>query len=118
MDSKKQYGHLFSLRTKLLVGVVYRSPSRSKTNTDNFFHVIRDAGSKHGVPHVMLMGDFNMPEITCKWNYMYAQANDESLVGKLIDLTQDTFLHQHSQENTRFRIDQEPSQLDLLLMSC
>ena len=24
------------------------------------------------------------------------------------------FLHQHSQENTRFRVDQEPSQLDLL----
>ena len=58
----------------------------------------------------MIMGDFNMPEIAFKWNCMYALANDESLAGKLFDLIQYLFLHQHSQENTRFRIDQEPSQ--------
>ena len=61
------------------------------------------------------MGDFNMAEI--KLNSMYAQASSESLVSlpsRFFDLTQDLFLHQHSQENTRFRIDQESSQLDLL----
>ena len=35
-------------------------------------------------------------------------------VNTYFDLTQDLFLHQHSQENTWFRIDQEPSQFDSL----
>ena len=97
---------------KLLVGVVYRSPSSDTFNNDKLFEVFRKATSQQGVTHVMIMGDFNMPEI--KWNNMYAQASSGSLPSRFFDLTQDLFLHQHCQENTRFRIDQEPSQLDLL----
>lgn len=97
---------------KLLVGVVYRSPSSNMINNDKLFQVFQKAVSQQGVTHVLIMGDFNMPEV--KWNSMYAQGNNESLPSKFFDLTQDLFLHQHSQENTRFRIDQEPSQLDLL----
>ena len=62
---------------KLLVGVVYRSPSSSNINNDKLFQVFHNAASKQGVTPVMIMGDFSMPEI--KWNYMYAQANNESL---------------------------------------
>ena len=62
----------------LLVGVAYRSRSSSNINNGKLFQVFHNAASKQGVTHVTIMGDFNMPEI--KWNCMYAQANNESLL--------------------------------------
>ena len=47
---------------KLLVGVVYRSPSSSNINNDKLFQVFHNAACKQGVTHVMIMGDFNVPE--------------------------------------------------------
>ena len=64
------------------------------------------------ITHYLIMGDFNFPEI--KWNDTYVQGDRDSYPNKFYDGVNDVFLHQHVQENTRFRIDQEPSLLDLI----
>ena len=65
LDSKFSVWRIIQLKNndKLLVGVVYRSPPSSNINNDKLFQVFHNAASKQGVTHVMIMGDFNMPEI-------------------------------------------------------
>ncbi|MEW8548554.1 MAG: reverse transcriptase family protein [Candidatus Thiodiazotropha sp.] len=97
---------------KLLVGVVYRSPSSNQINDDKLLQTFQKVVNIKGITHILIMGDFNMPDI--KWNSMYVQGNSDTLYSRFFDLTQDLFLYQHTMEHTRFRIDQEPSLLDLL----
>ena len=68
---------------------------------DKLFQLFQKAVSQHGVAHILIMGDFNMPEI--KWNNMYyVQVNNET-AKIFFYLTHDLFLGQHSLENTRFK---------------
>jgi hypothetical protein len=54
---------------KLLVGLVYRSPSnRTSENSDNMCSLISEATNK-GYSHILIMGDFNYPDIDWEnWN--------------------------------------------------
>ena len=47
-------------REKALVGVIYRSPSSSVDNTQKIIHIIKKIQS---FSYILLMGDFNFPEI-------------------------------------------------------
>ena len=48
---------------KLLLGLIYKSPSdNSRKYTDNVWDIINEA-SNAGYSHILLMGDFNLPDI-------------------------------------------------------
>jgi len=51
-----------SLKSSLLVGLCYRSPSSCADN-DNTLLTMLEAASRVNVSHIMIMGDFNCPAI-------------------------------------------------------
>ena len=48
---------------KLLILAIYRSPNSSSTNNEKLNNLIRNIDI-HGYSHLLLLGDFNYPEIT------------------------------------------------------
>ncbi|MES9880231.1 MAG: reverse transcriptase domain-containing protein [Sedimenticola sp.] len=99
-------------KVNILVGVVYRSPSSSAQNDSELLRLLQQTKSCQNVSHVLIMGDFNLPQI--KWQELYVDGSDNSFASKFYDVTNDLFLIQHVQENTRFRENQESSLLDLV----
>ena len=67
---------------------------------------------KHGISHLLILGDFNFPEID--WMKYLIKGSDISLPANCFDITQDLFLKQHVDFNTRFREGNESSMLDLI----
>ena len=51
----------------ILVGCIYRSPNSSDANNEKLGDLIRAANSTEA-SHVLIMGDFNMPEIDWRGN--------------------------------------------------
>jgi hypothetical protein len=52
------------LRTvKLLVGVCYRNPTSSPENNAKLNELITLATKQNGINHIMILGDFNYPDI-------------------------------------------------------
>ncbi|MES9884607.1 MAG: reverse transcriptase family protein, partial [Sedimenticola sp.] len=96
----------------LLVGVLYRSTNSDDVNNEKLLQLMADAGKVNSISHVLIMGDFNFPEI--KWNEMHVKASEISLPYRFYELSNDLFLNQHVTEDTRFRLNQEPSLLDLV----
>ena len=68
----------------------------------------------HSHIHLLLMGDFNFPNIDWCNNCVYDSGG--SLTSKLFDITQDLFLTQHTSQPTRHRPGQRSSVLDLILL--
>ena len=99
-------------KDNLLIGVIYRSTSSDTENNEKLLQTFEAMVKLNDITHYLIMGDFNFPEI--KWNDMYVQGDRDSYPNKFYDGVNDVFLHQHVQENTRCRIDQEPSLLDLI----
>lgn len=61
---------------------------------------------------LLLMGDFNYPEIN--YNDYTVTAGEDSPPNKFFNCSQDLFLCQHVMNCTRFRDDQKPSILDYI----
>ena len=61
--------------------------------------------------YLLICGDFNYREID--WENESSDEKNEHLT-TFINTVQDCFLHQHVTENTRFRLGEEPSLLDLI----
>ncbi|MEW8543113.1 MAG: endonuclease/exonuclease/phosphatase family protein [Candidatus Thiodiazotropha sp.] len=99
-------------KDKLLVSVIYRSTNSCTENNEKLLEVMKMLNNVKNISHVLIMGDFNLPEI--QWKDMYVSGSVDSLPMKFFDLANDLFLHQHIEEFTRFRIDHEASHLDLL----
>ena len=70
------------------------------------------AVEKHGISHLLIFGDFNFPEID--WMNYLIKGSDISLPAIFLDITQDLFLKQHVDFNTRFREGNESSMLGLI----
>ena len=72
----------------ILVGTVYRSPSSDKINNEKLLRLFEDAqtvaGSTHS--HIIVMGDFNLPEID--YNSCTASASKDLFTLKFFNLTQ------------------------------
>ena len=62
--------------------------------------------------HILLIGDFNYPEIDYVHNSVKANVNASS--SRFMDKTQELFLHQHVYSHTRTRPGQAPSTLDYI----
>jgi hypothetical protein len=80
---------------KLLVGLVYRSPSnRTSENSDKLCSLISEATNK-GYSHILIMGYFNYLDIDWEnWNTKGDNTNSHEY--KFVETIQDNFLYQHT----------------------
>ena len=97
---------------RILIGLVYRSPNSSDVNNDKLLHLLQDLPALYPHTHLLLMGDFNFPDIDWSNNSVVGSSN--SLTSKFFDITQDLFLTQHIFQPTRHKPGQRSSVLDLI----
>ena len=100
---------------KLLCGCVYRSPTNdsdsTRASTTQVCTVIKEA-AELDLSHLLIVGDFNYPRID--WDTEDVNENSP-IIKPFLEEIQGNFLHQHVTQPTRYREDQEPSLLDLIL---
>ena len=96
---------------KLLVGCFYRSDSAPAANNEKLFSLISHV-SELDYSHILLMGDFNYPDID--WESWTTSKNEASEEYRFIECIRDAFLFQHVVNPTRFRFNSRPNVLDLL----
>ena len=106
--------------SNLLVGCIYRSGSHDKAvSLDPKMHsVINKMALERKYSEVMIVGDFNHPTIS--WQpephilHDHAPGHPDL---QFVECLQDSFLHQHIDQPTRYRAHQEPTIDDLILTS-
>ena len=99
-------------QTNLLVGLIYRAPSSDSKNDDDLLDLLDIAVMQPKMAHILLLGDFNYPEIDYVHNVVKAKDNAPS--SRFMDKTQELFLCQHVRSYTRTRPGQTPSTLDYI----
>ena len=100
---------------KVLVGVVYRSPSSPPDNDCRMLTALNDLQHYQPHSHLLLMGDFNLPNID--WVNNTVTSGDSTFASQFFNATQDALLTQHLLEPTRHRPGQKSSILDLVFTS-
>jgi hypothetical protein len=100
------------LGDSLLFGCVYRSPSSMPDNNAALCKLMTEV-CEANYSHKLIVGDFNFKEIS--WADEKVNASDEHPASMFFECIQDNFLHQHVTRETRFRGNQMPSLLDLVL---
>ena len=98
-------------RDKLLVGCLYRSPNSDNNSVQQMLEMLQRSVNK-GNSHLLIVGDFNFPEID--WAEGLSRAGEGHISSKFYEGVQDLFLHQHVQIRTRYRENQRPTLLDLV----
>ena len=98
----------------LLFGCFYRSPtpsSISEDNNENLNKLLRSI-SMRKYSHKCFVGDFNYRNIN--WVSWTTLQNEDSNEAKFVETIRDCYLHQHIDEPTRRRGNDEPSLIDLV----
>jgi len=96
--------------TAILCGTCYRSTSSTDFNNDQLLELLKEAVGETQNAQLLLVGDFNYPEISFDENDV--NAGEGSAPDKFFTCVQDLFLYQHVTECTRYRGNQKPSKLD------
>lgn len=99
---------------KVTLGCVYRSPS-STPDDDAKLHNMLGKLSSLNTAEVIIMGDFNHPDID--WETITTNRSTSHSSQHFIDAVRDAYLHQHVSQPTRYRHGQTPHLLDLILSS-
>lgn len=94
----------------LLVGTIYRSPS-SDDSCVVINRLINEACQLNR--RVLITGDFNMKSIN--WDNCTTSHNENHYEFEFIECLRDNFLFQHISEPTRYRENQTPNLLDLII---
>ena len=95
----------------LRVGCIYRSPTADlATSTESLCDLLSVAAES--CSHLLICGDFNYANIN--WTSSIGYTGD-SHAQQLIDKLNDLFLYQHVNEPTRYRHNQTPNTLDLVI---
>ena len=97
---------------KLLIGCIYKSPNSTSENTLNMFEAVRDIVSSNP-SHLLIVGDFNIKEIDL--TNMSTPENENHTSTLFLECLRDCFLFQHVKEPTRYRSQNVPNILDLIL---
>jgi hypothetical protein len=99
----------------ILIGLCYRSPSSTVENNKLLLNLLDRASSSRLASQMVIMGDFNYPEI----DYVNNEVNSgpESEASKFFYKTHDLALTQHVVKSTRIRQGRRPSLLDYLFSS-
>jgi hypothetical protein len=110
-----QLGIHFENDKKLLISCIYRSPS---ANTTTCIEEINEIISTNKVnnkkyDYLLYVGDFNFKEID--WENNNTNVGPEHLASKFLESVRDTYLYQHVKQATRYRGDNQPSLIDLIL---
>ena len=98
----------------LLFGCIYRSPTpstNSDQNNDNLNDLLKTIAKKN-YSHRCIVGDLNYRDIN--WNNWTTPHGQESKEAKFVETIRDCYLHQHINDSTRIRGNDEPSTLDLV----
>ena len=95
----------------LLFGVKYHSPNSDISNFNSLCSLLTQAANT-GVSHLLIAGDFNMPHIN--WS-THSVISNNVFDGAFLTLLDDLFITQHITIPTRYRNNQTPSVLDLIL---
>jgi hypothetical protein len=98
------------LKKPLNIGLVYRPPNQDMDTDDLLLREIKEFCRKN---ELLLLGDFNAADID--WNLMSVDSSENTFASKFLKLTLDEFLVQHVNNNTRFRLGQRDSCLDLVI---
>lgn len=95
----------------IILGCIYRSPVANENTSLLINNLLHQASQFEG--RLLITGDFNYPGIDWSdWTTVHTENHVEFL---FIECLRDNFLQQHSVSETRFRDDQEPSCIDLVI---
>ena len=97
---------------RLYIGGIYRSPNSREDNNKRLNESLASLSNKK---HVLVMGDFNHPEIN--WSEETTPPNRHHKATEFMEGVRDSFLVQHVKKPTHFRGDQTPNLLDLIFTS-
>ena len=95
---------------RCLVAVIYRPPTSSLTS-DELLSQALSLITNLRFSHLLVLGDFNLPTLTAN----HSPINSNPLVATLRQLLDTGLLHNHVHSPTRFRGNNNPSILDLVL---
>ena len=98
----------------LLFCCMYRSPTASSTseqNNEKLNKLMKTISAKN-YSHRCIVGDFNYRDIN--WNNWTTPHGPQSKESLFIETVRDCYLHQHINESTRVRGNDDPSTLDLV----
>jgi len=99
----------------LTVGLCYRSPASTADNNHKLLQMLEKAVIQSRPSHMLVMGDFNYPDVDYVNNLVTAGDSDPATL--FFHKTHDLCLFQHVSEPTRIRQHQVPSTLDYLFTS-
>ena len=110
-----QLGIHFENGKKLLISCIYRSPSATTTTCIEELNEIISTNKVNNkkYDYLLYVGDFNFREID--WENNNTNVGPEHLASKFLESVRDTYLYQHVKQATRYRGDNQPSLLDLIL---
>ena len=97
---------------KLLLGGIYRSSSGTDENNDNLLHLLNFVMTLN-CKYVMVLGDFNYPEIS--WDNWSTNRNATHNSFKFLECLRDNYLFQLIEKPTRVREGQTRNVLDLAI---
>ena len=97
---------------KLLLGGIYRSSSGTDENNDNLLHLLNFVMTLN-CKYVMVLGDFNYPEIS--WDNWSTNRNATHNSFKFLECLRDNYLFQLIEKPTRVREGQTHNVLDLAI---
>ena len=89
--------------SRLVLGACYRSTASTSENDKELFHLLKRATRVSLGTQIMILGDFNYPDIDYR-NVDHGVGigvGSESL--RFLDVVRDTGLYQHVREFTRYR---------------
>ena len=95
------------------MGCIYHNPSIITENDYNLWNMLKLI-TEAKPSHLVIASDFNYPAIN--WDTVEL-VNHSEHTKKFIDAVRDSFLHKHVTQPTRYRHEQNPSTLDLVLTS-
>ena len=99
-------------RDTLLLGCIYRSPNSDDMNNNRLIQLFKKASEQH-TSHLLIVGDFNCKDIN--WDALSTVATETSIQSRLLDITCAQGWTQHVKVDTRFRMGQKSSLLDLVI---
>ncbi len=98
---------------RLLVGCVYRSPNSDLVNNTKLISGLKKVCDGTNFTHLLICGDFNLPEIN--WIDETTPANPNHQASVFMECLRDCFLFQHVKLPTHQRAGQQANILDLIL---
>ena len=96
-------------KDKLLIALIYRSESEGEEMSKKLVELINELCNR-SYTHLLITGDFNYKNIN--WEEITSKDKIET---RFLNCVMDNYLHQHITEPTRWRGDDRPSLLDLIL---